>query len=265
MNGILFSCFSFSLQIVHMKRFQFVNGRWVKSQKIVKFPKHNFDPSNFLAPRETCNRASPAGIQMPLRRDTETQTSEPDSLGPRSGISVSTIKVVDSSKTEQDSSAPTSTSSTQKCNEGNGAGSSGEVEEMDIDDQSESKLEAKSDIADTTTTRKEEVSQTDDKNQRTEGQEDDRVSRPSGLPEPLTINTDVDEEDYSNSVDATGEGGHPPLERSKSQLSPPVDATDAHPLLSQGEEEDQRPLYNLYAVVVSHFHVESLMMTMHVH
>ena len=34
-----------------MKRFQFVNGRWVKSQKIVKFPKEDFDPSNFLAPR----------------------------------------------------------------------------------------------------------------------------------------------------------------------------------------------------------------------
>ncbi|XP_070572719.1 ubiquitin carboxyl-terminal hydrolase 32-like isoform X2 [Ptychodera flava] len=35
--------------IVHMKRFQYVNGRWVKSQKIVKFPKKQFDPSRFLA------------------------------------------------------------------------------------------------------------------------------------------------------------------------------------------------------------------------
>lgn len=39
-------------QIVHLKRFQFVNGRWIKSQKIVKFPRENFDPSAFLAPRE---------------------------------------------------------------------------------------------------------------------------------------------------------------------------------------------------------------------
>ncbi|XP_029922216.1 ubiquitin carboxyl-terminal hydrolase 32 isoform X5 [Myripristis murdjan] len=38
--------------IVHLKRFQFVNGRWIKSQKIVKFPQQNFDPSAFLAPRD---------------------------------------------------------------------------------------------------------------------------------------------------------------------------------------------------------------------
>ncbi|XP_029301787.1 ubiquitin carboxyl-terminal hydrolase 32 isoform X6 [Cottoperca gobio] len=38
--------------IVHLKRFQFVNGRWIKSQKIVKFPRVNFDPSAFLAPRD---------------------------------------------------------------------------------------------------------------------------------------------------------------------------------------------------------------------
>ncbi|KAM4627447.1 ubiquitin carboxyl-terminal hydrolase 32 isoform 1-T1 [Polymixia lowei] len=38
--------------IVHLKRFQFVNGRWIKSQKIVKFPRMSFDPSAFLAPRD---------------------------------------------------------------------------------------------------------------------------------------------------------------------------------------------------------------------
>ncbi|KAM9469598.1 ubiquitin carboxyl-terminal hydrolase 32 isoform 1-T1 [Clarias gariepinus] len=38
--------------IVHLKRFQFVNGRWIKSQKIVKFPRESFNPSAFLAPRE---------------------------------------------------------------------------------------------------------------------------------------------------------------------------------------------------------------------
>uniref|UniRef100_A0A6Q2X4H8 Ubiquitin carboxyl-terminal hydrolase 32 n=1 Tax=Esox lucius TaxID=8010 RepID=A0A6Q2X4H8_ESOLU len=38
--------------IVHLKRFQFVNGRWIKSQKIVKFPREGFDPSIYLAPRE---------------------------------------------------------------------------------------------------------------------------------------------------------------------------------------------------------------------
>ncbi|XP_048120493.1 LOW QUALITY PROTEIN: ubiquitin carboxyl-terminal hydrolase 32 [Alosa alosa] len=38
--------------IVHLKRFQFVNARWIKSQKIVKFPREGFDPSAFLAPRD---------------------------------------------------------------------------------------------------------------------------------------------------------------------------------------------------------------------
>ncbi|TSS11538.1 Ubiquitin carboxyl-terminal hydrolase 32 [Bagarius yarrelli] len=38
--------------IVHLKRFQFVNNRWIKSQKIVRFPRDNFDPSAFLTPRE---------------------------------------------------------------------------------------------------------------------------------------------------------------------------------------------------------------------
>lgn len=40
------------MQIVHLKRFQFVNNRWIKSQKIVRFPRDNFDPSAFLTPRE---------------------------------------------------------------------------------------------------------------------------------------------------------------------------------------------------------------------
>ncbi|XP_071094049.1 ubiquitin carboxyl-terminal hydrolase 32-like isoform X1 [Haliotis cracherodii] len=37
--------------IINLKRFQFLNGRWVKSHKIVKFPSRNFDPSHYLAPR----------------------------------------------------------------------------------------------------------------------------------------------------------------------------------------------------------------------
>ncbi|XP_046684242.1 ubiquitin carboxyl-terminal hydrolase 32 isoform X2 [Homalodisca vitripennis] len=44
--------------IVHLKRFQFLNGKWVKSQKVVKFPLHNFEPTSYLAsiPRETILR-----------------------------------------------------------------------------------------------------------------------------------------------------------------------------------------------------------------
>ncbi|GFR09430.1 ubiquitin carboxyl-terminal hydrolase 32 [Trichonephila clavata] len=61
--------------IVHLKRFQLLNGRWVKSHKIVKFPFENFDPTDYLArvPRETileawrrketsCNKCSSPGV-----------------------------------------------------------------------------------------------------------------------------------------------------------------------------------------------------------
>ena len=44
--------FCLFFQIVNLKRFQFLNGRWVKSHKIVKFPLENFDPSCYLAPRK---------------------------------------------------------------------------------------------------------------------------------------------------------------------------------------------------------------------
>uniref|UniRef100_A0A3Q4GSH5 ubiquitinyl hydrolase 1 n=1 Tax=Neolamprologus brichardi TaxID=32507 RepID=A0A3Q4GSH5_NEOBR len=43
--------------IVHLKRFQFVNGRWIKSQKIVKFPRENFDPKQSDNP-ECCSASS---------------------------------------------------------------------------------------------------------------------------------------------------------------------------------------------------------------
>ncbi|XP_061923312.1 ubiquitin carboxyl-terminal hydrolase 32 [Entelurus aequoreus] len=42
--------------IVHLKRFHFVNGRWIKSQKIVKFPMEDFDPSTFLVPKDLDQR-----------------------------------------------------------------------------------------------------------------------------------------------------------------------------------------------------------------
>lgn len=41
-----------------MKRFQYVNNKWIKSQKVVDFPYKNFDPTAFLAsiPQETILR-----------------------------------------------------------------------------------------------------------------------------------------------------------------------------------------------------------------
>lgn len=45
-------------KIVHLKRFQFVNHRWIKSHKAVQFPCNNLDFTDFLAaiPSETLIR-----------------------------------------------------------------------------------------------------------------------------------------------------------------------------------------------------------------
>lgn len=44
--------------IVHLKRFQFVGGKWVKSQKVVNFPYDHFNPTAYLAavPKQTVIR-----------------------------------------------------------------------------------------------------------------------------------------------------------------------------------------------------------------
>jgi ubiquitin carboxyl-terminal hydrolase 6/32 len=46
------------LQIVHLKRFDYVNSKWVKTQKVVNFPFKDFDPTAYLAsvPQETILR-----------------------------------------------------------------------------------------------------------------------------------------------------------------------------------------------------------------
>ena len=49
----IFSLFFHSIsQIINLKRFQYLNGRWVKSHKIVNFPLQAFDPSAYLAERD---------------------------------------------------------------------------------------------------------------------------------------------------------------------------------------------------------------------
>uniref|UniRef100_A0A8C9W4D6 Ubiquitin carboxyl-terminal hydrolase 32 n=1 Tax=Scleropages formosus TaxID=113540 RepID=A0A8C9W4D6_SCLFO len=68
--------------IVHLKRFQFVNGRWIKSQKIVKFPRENFDPSAFLAPRE---------VEQTLQGQVECQGEDP--VKPESSDMVTAISI----------------------------------------------------------------------------------------------------------------------------------------------------------------------------
>eukprot|EP00795_Rhopilema_esculentum_P015115 gene15115-6296_t len=42
--------------IIHIKRFQLLNNRWIKSNKIVKFPMKKFDPSSYLEERDRRKR-----------------------------------------------------------------------------------------------------------------------------------------------------------------------------------------------------------------
>ncbi|XP_006811225.1 ubiquitin carboxyl-terminal hydrolase 32-like [Saccoglossus kowalevskii] len=54
--------------IIQMKRFQYVNGRWVKSQKIVKFPKRKFDPSRFIAKNAPTDLTIPSCKNTPIMK-----------------------------------------------------------------------------------------------------------------------------------------------------------------------------------------------------
>ena len=75
---------SFNFQIIHLKRFQFLNGRWVKSQKIVKFPKEKekFDPSAYLV--ERARRASMSEAKLSLTNGSTNHNRLP-SPAPSSG------------------------------------------------------------------------------------------------------------------------------------------------------------------------------------
>lgn len=54
---------------MNLKRFQFLNGRWVKSHKIVNFPLVNFDPNCYLAPRKhSICKCSNVGNQSDIGR-----------------------------------------------------------------------------------------------------------------------------------------------------------------------------------------------------
>ncbi len=92
----------FLLQIVHLKRFHFLNGRWIKSHKIVDFPSQDqLDPADYLAaiPAATLKRyrqiggggrgkkaafkvRMAAGAASAAAGETIQEMSEPNSLEP---------------------------------------------------------------------------------------------------------------------------------------------------------------------------------------
>ena len=60
----------FLLQIIHLKRFQFNNGRWVKSQRVVNFPIKNLNPMAYTGeksiPFEELTNEAPTSITPPI-------------------------------------------------------------------------------------------------------------------------------------------------------------------------------------------------------
>ncbi|XP_068142891.1 ubiquitin carboxyl-terminal hydrolase 32 isoform X1 [Drosophila tropicalis] len=67
--------------IVHLKRFNCVNGKWVKSQKVVHFPFDDFDPAPYLAsvPQETILRHKEL-LELKADATTTTTVSELDEI-----------------------------------------------------------------------------------------------------------------------------------------------------------------------------------------
>lgn len=69
--------------IIHLKRFHYLNNRWIKSHKIVDFPSHNLDPTDYLAavPATTLKRyQSIKKRTAAMANGTIAEMSEPNSL-----------------------------------------------------------------------------------------------------------------------------------------------------------------------------------------
>lgn len=79
------------LQIIHLKRFQLLGGKWVKSQKIVRFPFKDFDPTDYLSPvpRKAAlsfRRSQQQQQQPPPRTASPLVSRRPDPLPHRPGV-----------------------------------------------------------------------------------------------------------------------------------------------------------------------------------
>ncbi|KOB64774.1 Ubiquitin carboxyl-terminal hydrolase [Operophtera brumata] len=75
--------------IIHLKRFQYVNNKWIKSQKVVNFPFQDFDPTDYLASGESgqeetelrgTETARATGVDQPAHR--ARQRRQPRGLPP---------------------------------------------------------------------------------------------------------------------------------------------------------------------------------------
>ncbi|XP_030848149.1 ubiquitin carboxyl-terminal hydrolase 32 isoform X3 [Strongylocentrotus purpuratus] len=249
--------------IVHLKRFQSVNGRWVKSQKIVKFPKRNFNVSNFVVPK---GDTEPRIIDVTNDAPAETEDLKDSSvLGPQAGININAIEM-----------------SSEGAGQGrvdSGRGSSvvvnGDTDHSDMEDpaQSEDPAPSEDGAVEKSKDRRERPAalrldtsggalplmngdcKSDIVNGHGEGEEEGGDGEEGGAKD--------QDSGYGTLESGQGDGSHsqsgsnspskPKLKKQASLLTPPVDATGSHPLLhpqtKPEEDVDDGQMYDLYGVV----------------
>ncbi|KAJ8972102.1 hypothetical protein NQ314_000328 [Rhamnusium bicolor] len=84
---LLLNHLAFALQIIHLKRFDCVNNKWVKTQKVVNFPFKDFDPTAYLAsvPQETILRHVQLRLEKSARDELEKSTdTQPERIAEES-------------------------------------------------------------------------------------------------------------------------------------------------------------------------------------
>ncbi|XP_005089176.1 ubiquitin carboxyl-terminal hydrolase 32 [Aplysia californica] len=84
--------------IINLKRFQYLNGRWVKSHKIVNFPLRGFDPSAYLAARDpedsSTTTAAATTNTMSVPAESKKTLSEPPPVTKSNGTDMDQEKEV---------------------------------------------------------------------------------------------------------------------------------------------------------------------------
>lgn len=254
-----------------------MNGRWVKSQKIVKFPKRNFNVSNFVVPK---GDTEPKIIDVTNDAPAETEDLKDSGvLGPQAGISINAIEM-----------------SSEGAGQGrvdSGRGSSvvvnGDTDHSDTEDPAKSEDPAQpGDPAPSKDPAPSEDGAVEKSKDRRERPAALRLDTSGGaLPlmngdcksDIVNGHGEAEEGDeggeeggakdqdsgYGTLESGQGDGSHsqsgsnspskPKLKKQASLLTPPVDATGSHPLLhpqtKPEEDVDDGQMYDLYGVVVS--------------
>ncbi|XP_063962632.1 ubiquitin carboxyl-terminal hydrolase 32-like [Lytechinus pictus] len=241
--------------IVHLKRFQFVNGRWVKSQKIVKFPKRSFNVSNFVVPRED-SEPKIIDVTNDVSAGTEGNPKDSNVLGPQAGISINAIEMSSEGHTHRQTDS--------------GRGSSvvvnGDTDLSDTEDRAQSEDGGMSSCE-----RRERPAAlrldtpgsalplvngdcSSDVNGHVKGEEAEEGEEGGVKDKDSGYGTlESGQGDGSHTQSGSNSPSKPKLKKQASLLTPPVDATESHPLLhpqtKPEEEEDDSQMYDLYGVV----------------